>query len=64
MNIELFKKYFDFQTPTAMLKTLYKLNDKKKNKQFVDVINTGLRDFKEEIKDIGKKEKKLKNHMK
>ena len=47
-----------------MLKTLYKLNVKKKNKQFVDVINTGLRDFKEEIKDIGKKEKKLKNHMK
>ena len=41
-----------------MLKTLYKLNVKKKNKQFVDVINTGLRDFKEEIKDIGKKKKK------
>ena len=47
-----------------MLKTFYKLNVKKKNKQFVDVINTRLRDFKEEIKDIGKKEKKLKNHMK
>ena len=50
--------------PTAMLKTLYKLNDKKKNNQLVEVINSRLRDFKEEIEDMNEKQKNLKNHIK
>ena len=30
INRELFKKYFLFQTPSALLKDLYKANDKEK----------------------------------
>ena len=39
---ELFKNYFSFEKPTVILKTLYNLNDKNKNKQLVDVIKSGL----------------------
>ena len=31
MNRELFKKYFSFQMPTAMLRAVYNTNSKKKN---------------------------------
>ena len=40
-----------------MLKALYTINDKDKNKKLVDLINSGLGDFKEEIEDMSKKEK-------
>ena len=30
INKELFKKYFSFQTPSTLLRDLYKLNDKEK----------------------------------
>ena len=40
-----------------MLKTLYTINDKDKNKKLVDLINSGLRNFKEEIEDMSEKEK-------
>ena len=35
INKELFKKIFNFQMLTEMLKTLYDINDKNKNNQFV-----------------------------
>ena len=59
INKKLFEKYFNFQMPTAMLKTLYTLNNKKKNNQLVDVISSGLRSFKEKIKDVNEKEKEI-----
>ena len=31
INKELFKNYFPFQTPSALLKDLYKINDKELN---------------------------------
>ena len=37
---ELIKNYFSFQMPSAMLKTLYNLNDKKKNNLLVNTIKS------------------------
>ena len=45
---ELFRNYFRFQTPSALLKNLYNLNDEVKNKKLVSVINNGLKDLKED----------------
>ena len=49
INKELFKNHFSFQTPSALLKELYKTNDKKKNTLLVSVINSRLKDLREEI---------------
>ena len=49
VNEELFKNFFLFQTPSALLKDLYKTNDKEKNNELVNLINSGLKDLKEEI---------------
>ena len=51
LHKELFKKYFNFQRPSVMLKSLYKLNTNQNNK-LVNVINSGLKDLKEEIKKM------------
>ena len=56
INKELFKNHFSFQTPSALL---YKANDKEKNKQLVSVINSGLKDLKEEINKMSKEERKI-----
>ena len=45
-----FKKYFNFQRPSDMLLYLIKTNDKEKNNELVNVINSELNDLKEEIK--------------
>ena len=57
INRELFKKYFNFQTPTAMLKNLCNLNDRNKNNKLVNIIKSGLSDFKNEIENMTEKEK-------
>ena len=59
MNKELFKNHFSFQTPSALLKELYKTNDKEKNRPLVNVINSGLNDLKEEIKKMFEKGKEI-----
>ena len=56
LNEELFKKYFNFQRPSDMLMFLNKTNDKEKNNELVNVINSGLKDLKEEIKKMPKEE--------
>ena len=61
MNKELFKKHVFFQTPSALLKNLNKTNDKEKNNELVKVMISGLKDLKEEIKNVSKKEIKIKN---
>ena len=61
LNEELFKKYFKFQRPSDMLMYLNKTNDKEKNNELVNMINSGLKDLKEEIKNMSKKEIKIKN---
>ena len=45
INRELFKNHFGFQTPTAMLKNLCKLNDKNNNNMLVNMIKSGLSDL-------------------
>ena len=67
INKELFKKYFSFQMPTALLKTLRNLNDEHKNKHLVSVIKSGLSDFRNEIENMNEKKKEIKkpyDHMK
>ena len=49
---ELFKKYFNFQRPNDMFMLLNKTNDKEKNIELVNVINGGLKDLKEKIKNM------------
>ena len=59
LNEELFKKYFNFQRPSDMLMYLNKTNDKEKNNELVNVINSGLKDLKEEIKKMSEEEKEI-----
>ena len=59
INKELFKNHFFFQTPSALLKDLYKTNDKEKNNVLVSVINSGLKDLKEKIKEMSEEERKI-----
>ena len=59
INKELFKNHFSFQTPSALLKELYKTNNKEKNNKVVNVINNGLKDLKEKIKKMSVDEKKI-----
>ena len=59
INKELFKNHFSFQTPSALLKELYKTNDKEKNRLLVSVINSGLKDLKEKIKEMSEEERKI-----
>ena len=59
INEELFKKHFNFQIPSDMLMFLCKTNDKEENKLSVSLINSGLKDFKEDIKKMSEEEKKI-----
>ena len=49
INKELFKKYFKVQMPSDMLVFLNKNNDTEMKNQLVNLINSGLKDLKEEI---------------
>ena len=50
MNHDLLNKYFSFQRPSDMITLLNKTNDTEKNNKLVNLINSGLKDLKEEIK--------------
>ena len=55
INDDLFNKYFKFQSPSDMLMLLNKTNDTEKN-NLVNLINSGLKDLKEEIKKMSEAE--------
>ena len=59
INEELFKKYFNFQRPSDMLTYINKTNDIEKNNKLVNMINSGLKDLKKEIKKMPEKEKEI-----
>ena len=59
INKELFKNHFSFQTPSALLKALYKTNDKEQNIKLVNVINSGLKDLNKKINKMSKEERKI-----
>ena len=63
INRELFKKHFNFQTPSALLKDLCETNNKQENNKLVSVINSGIKDLKKEIKKMSEDEKKLNNQI-
>ena len=56
INEELFKKYFNFQRPSDMLTYINKTNDIEKSNKLVNMINSGLKDLKEEIKKMSEAE--------
>ena len=58
ITTELFKKHFNFQIPSDMLKLLYKANTNQNN-ELVSVINSGLKGLKEKIKQMSEEERKI-----
>ena len=56
---DLFKKHFNFQRPSDLLRHLYKTNDREEKNKLVIVINSRLQDLKEEIKEMSEKERKI-----
>ena len=56
INDDLFNKYFKFQRPSDMFMLLNKTNDTEKNNKLVNLINSGLKDLKEEIKKMSEVE--------
>ena len=58
---KLFKKHFNFQRPSDMPVHLNKTNDTEKNNKLVNLINSGLKDLKEEIKKMSEVEIKNEN---
>ena len=57
VNYDLFRKYFNFTVPSALIKQLYEIKGRKKNNELVNVIKSGLSDLKDEIKEISEDEK-------
>ena len=56
MNWGSFQKHFKFTKPSALLKELYRTKNKKENRKLVDLIKSGLRDLKDEIKEMSENE--------
>ena len=56
INEELFKKHFNFQIPSDILAYLNKTNDTEKNNKLDNLIDSGLKDLKEEIKKMSEVE--------
>ena len=59
INYELFDSYFNSVVPSVLVKQLYKTKNKTKNNQLVNVIKSGLRDLKDEIKKMSEDEIKI-----
>ena len=55
----MFKRYFSFQRPSDMLKSVYITNDRKKNNNLVVMIKSGLSDLKKEIENMSEEEKEI-----
>ena len=64
INYNLFKDYLKLESPTDLTKQLFRVKNKNKNNELVNVIESGLIDLKNEIKKMSKREKKSKNQMK
>ena len=59
INKELFNKHFHYQTPSALLKDLYNTNNKEKNSLLLSVINSRIKDLKEQINKMSEKERQI-----
>ena len=58
INEELFKGHFNFQRPSIIFNSVNKINDIEKNNKLVNVIISGLKDLKKEIKKMSEEERK------
>ena len=56
INDDLFNKYLKFQRPSDIITLLNETNDTEKNNKLVNLINSGLKDLKEEIKKMSEAE--------
>ena len=56
---ELCKKHFNFQRPSDIFNSLNNINDIEKNNTLVNVIISGLKDLKKEIKEMPEEERKI-----
>ena len=59
INSEIFQRYFKYQSRSDMLKNLYRINDKYKSNDSVNIIKSGLSQLKNEIIYISKEEKEI-----
>ena len=55
INSEVFQRHFKFERSSDIHKT----NDKNKNSKLVNLIKSGLNDFKNEIENMGEEEKEM-----
>ena len=60
-QVELFNKHFRFKTPFTLLKKIYQTNDSEEKNKAVSIINSGLKDLKEEAKEMTKLDKIIKD---
>ena len=56
MNWGLFQKHFKFTKPSALLKELYRIKNKKESNKLAELIKSGLKDIKDEIKEMSESE--------
>ena len=54
----MFRKYFNFETPTQLTKKLFEIKDKKKNNDFVEETKNRWSKLKDEIREMSDDEKK------
>ena len=47
INYDLFKKHFNFNVPSALIKQLYEIKNRKENNELVNVFKSGLGDLKD-----------------
>ena len=59
INEELFRKYFGFRKPSDIFNSLIDTNDIERNNKLVGLINSVLKDFKEEINKMSEQERKI-----
>ena len=57
INYDLFKTYFNFSIPSALVKQLYETKDKKKNNELLKEIKSRWRNLKDEIENMSEDEK-------
>ena len=58
-SYDLFRKYFNFETPSQLTKKLFEIKDKKKNNDFVEESKSRWSKLKDEIEEIFEDTKKI-----
>ena len=59
ISYDLFRKYFNFETPSQLTKKLFEIKDKKKNNDFVEESKSRWSKLKDEIEEIFEDTKKI-----